>query len=127
MEFREVLEKRRTTRQFSDKPVEPEKIKRIIEAGMKAPTFDHMRRWNFIVLTDEKSKANAISMIRELPCSIREPKSPFQEMVKIAFPKQRTMFEQSKVIILPVFKRPKALRTKRHSAGDIWTSRKFGV
>ena len=43
MEFREVIEKRRTTRQFSDKNVELDKIKRIIEAGIKAPTFDHMR------------------------------------------------------------------------------------
>ncbi|MBR4904940.1 MAG: nitroreductase family protein, partial [Selenomonadaceae bacterium] len=109
MEFREVIDKRRTTRQFSDKQVEPEKIKRIIEAGIKAPTFDHMRKWNFIVLTDENAKSNVISVIKELPCSIREPKNPFQEMVKIAFPKQRTMFEQSKVIILPIFKRHKGI------------------
>ena len=74
MEFREVIEKRRTTRQFSDKPVEPNKIKRIIEAGIKAPTFDHMRKWNFIVLTDENAKSNVISVIKELPFSICEPK-----------------------------------------------------
>ena len=109
MEFREVIEKRRTTRQFSDKPVELDKIKRIIEAGIKAPSFDHMRKWNFIVLTDENAKSSVVSLIKELPCSIGEPKNPFQEMVKIAFPKQRTMFEQSKVIILPVFKRHKGI------------------
>ena len=113
MEFYQVIEKRRTTRQFSDKPVEKEKIIRIIEAGIKAPTFDHMRNWNFIVISDEIAKKNAISsFIDERPCSIKEPKSPFQEMVKIAFPKQRTMFEQSKVIILPIFKQHKGIKSE---------------
>ena len=109
MEFKEAINKRRTTRQFSDKLVEREKIERIINAGIKAPSFDHMRKWNFIVVTDEEVKQKVVSIIKELPCSIKEPKSPFQEMVKIAFPKQRAMFEQSKVIILPVFKRHKGI------------------
>ena len=53
MEFQNVIDKRRTTRQFSNRPVEKDKIQRIIEAGIKAPSFDHMRRWDFIVITDE--------------------------------------------------------------------------
>lgn len=41
MEFYDVINKRRTTREFLDKPVDFEKIKRIIDAGNKAPTWDH--------------------------------------------------------------------------------------
>ena len=105
MEFKEVINKRRTTRQFSDKPVEREKIERILEAGIKAPSFDHNRRWNFIVIDNEEDKKALLASIAELPCKIEEPQNPFQEMVKIAFPKQRSMFEQAKYIILPLFKR----------------------
>ena len=71
-----------------------------------------MSNWNFIVITDEESKNKAISMIDERPCSIKDPKSPFQEMVKIAFPRQRTIFEQSKVIILPVFKQHRGIKNE---------------
>ena len=112
MKFIEVINKRRTTRQFTNQSVSKEQIERILEAGIKAPSFDHMRKWNFIVINDEESKNKVISTIKELPCSIKEPKSPFQEMVKIAFPKQRTMFEQSSCIILPVFKRHKGIATE---------------
>ena len=105
MEFSEVINKRRTTRQFTNQPVEIEKIQRILDAGNKAPSFDHMRKWSFIVINDDAAKIKAIECIKVLPCNIEEPKNPFQEMVKIAFPKQRAMFEQAKVIILPIFKR----------------------
>ncbi len=105
MEFSEVINKRRTTRQFTNQPVEIEKIQRILDAGNKAPSFDHMRKWSFIVINDDAAKIKAIECIKVLPCNIEEPKNPFQEMVKIAFPKQRAMFEQAQVIILPIFKR----------------------
>ncbi|MBQ7706022.1 MAG: nitroreductase family protein [Selenomonadaceae bacterium] len=105
MEFSEVINKRRTTRQFTNQPVEIEKIQRILDAGNKAPSFDHMRKWSFIVINDDAAKIKAIECIKVLSCNIEEPKNPFQEMVKIAFPKQRAMFEQAKIIILPIFKR----------------------
>ncbi len=44
MEFKEVVARRRTVRQFKDKAVEREKIERIIEAGVMAPSFDHARK-----------------------------------------------------------------------------------
>ena len=105
MEFTEVVEKRRTTRQFLDKPVEKEKIERIIAAGIKAPSFDHKRKWNFIAITDKESKERALASIEALPCAIETPKDPVQEMIKIAFPKQKTMFQQAGCLLLPVFKR----------------------
>ena len=50
MEFYDVINKRRTTREFLDKSVDFEVIKRILEAGNKAPTWDHNRNWQFIIL-----------------------------------------------------------------------------
>ena len=89
MEFAQVVNRRRTTRQFTGQPVDKKIIERIIDAGIKAPSFDHMRKWNFIVVTDAAVKAQILDTIKALPCNIDEPKNPFQEMVKIAFPKQR--------------------------------------
>lgn len=43
MEFYEVIEKRRTIRDFENVVVPTETIEQIIEAGLKAPTKDHMR------------------------------------------------------------------------------------
>ena len=50
MELYEAINKRRTVREFLDKPVDFEAIKRILEAGTKAPTWNHNRNWSFIVL-----------------------------------------------------------------------------
>ena len=41
MEFNEVIDKRRTSREWTDREVDFETIKRIIGAGMKAPSWDH--------------------------------------------------------------------------------------
>ena len=38
MEFNEVIDKRRTSREWTDREVDFETIKRIIGAGMKAPS-----------------------------------------------------------------------------------------
>ncbi len=43
MEFNEVINKRKTSREWTDREVEYDTIKRIIEAGMKAPSWDHYR------------------------------------------------------------------------------------
>ena len=57
MEFYEAISKRKTTREFLEKEVGFEIIKRILEAGNKAPTWDHNRNWKFIVLrTDEEKR-----------------------------------------------------------------------
>lgn len=34
-------------------------VKRVIEAGMKAPSWEHYRNWQFIVLHTEAEKENA--------------------------------------------------------------------
>ena len=45
MEFYEVLEKRRTYRDFSGREVSDEALKRIISAAFKAPANDHLRQF----------------------------------------------------------------------------------
>lgn len=61
MELYEAITKRKTTREFLDKEVDLEAIKRILGAGNKAPTWDHNRNWQFIVLRTDEEKEYAFS------------------------------------------------------------------
>ena len=67
MEFYEAINKRRTTREFLDKEVGFEIIKRILEAGNKAPTWNHNRNWQFIVLRTEEEKEYAFDYAKKPP------------------------------------------------------------
>ncbi len=56
MDFYEVIERRRTIRDFENKPVDIEIIKKIISAGLKAPTNNHLREWEFVIVNDKKER-----------------------------------------------------------------------
>ena len=61
MEFNDVINQRKTSREWSDREVDFEAIKRILEAGMKAPSWDHYRSWQFIVLHEREDKERAFA------------------------------------------------------------------
>ena len=49
MDFYQVLEKRRTIRDFSDKEVTDEVLKKVLSAAFKPPTNAHLRLFEFVV------------------------------------------------------------------------------
>ena len=51
-DFLELIISRQSDRKYSDKPVEKEKLERIIEAGRMAPSACNAQPWKFIVVTD---------------------------------------------------------------------------
>ena len=53
MEFYEAINRRRSIRQFEDKPIPREALERIMDAGLKAPSSNHQRRWELVALTDK--------------------------------------------------------------------------
>ena len=59
MEFYDAVNKRRTTRRFLQKEVDFEAVKRILEAGNKAPTWDHNRNWQYVILRTDEEKEYA--------------------------------------------------------------------
>ena len=61
MEFYEVLEKRRTYRDYSDREVSDEILKRVIAAAFKAPTNDHLRQLEFVVMRGRENIAPIIA------------------------------------------------------------------
>ena len=63
MEFYEVIEKRRTIRDFESEDIPKEVIERVISAAMKAPTNDHMRDWHFIIVKDREIAARLLDIV----------------------------------------------------------------
>jgi len=55
--FLELLSSRRSIRKFKEKPVEKEKIDRLVEAALRAPSSRSLNPWEFIVVTDKKMLA----------------------------------------------------------------------
>lgn len=103
MEFYNVINQRRTIREFQNKEIPLEVLNRILDAGLKAPSSDHMRAWAPVVLTGRTEIKAIAGIVQPYPCNIVTPQSPQQEMFKIALPKQRSMIENAGCLILPYF------------------------
>lgn len=118
LEFYDVIGARRTVRNFTSQPVEPDAIKRILTAGLKAPTNDHMRNWEFVVLTD---RAVIERVVERIPKTVPDRRvnailddwhltDPCQRNVYIyAIPKQYEMLSKSGCLILPLFRQQTSL------------------
>jgi nitroreductase len=52
--FFSVIQKRRSIRKYSSKEVEPEKVARLAEAALRAPSSRGTNPWEFVVVTDRK-------------------------------------------------------------------------
>ena len=56
VEFRDELRRRRTVRQFSDRPVPRPVIDACLEAAATAPSGANLQPWHFVVVTDRATK-----------------------------------------------------------------------
>lgn len=65
MDFYQVLEKRRTIRDFSDKKVTDEVLEKVLLAAFKAPTNDHLRQFEFIVVRGQETLPDSYRLWRK--------------------------------------------------------------
>ena len=120
MDFYEVIEKRRTVRDFENTDIPDEIIEKIIGAGLKAPTNDHMRDWHYIIIKDKGTASRLLDIVpkgisdEDMEKLIRDwnlSDSDQQEAYKNAVPKQhRMLFEASAIIILLLKQKTDILR-----------------
>lgn len=73
----DIFYHRRSTRKFSDKKVEVEKIKKLVTAALLAPSSKGSRPWEFIIVDDPKlleilatSKPHGASLLKHAPLAI---------------------------------------------------------
>ncbi len=53
MEFQEVINQRRSIRNYEDRDVEDDKIEYVLECARLAPSWMNMQCWHFIIVTDK--------------------------------------------------------------------------
>ncbi len=132
MEFYETLEKRRTYRDWSDREVSDEILKRVISAAFKAPTNDHLRQLEFVVVRGRADIAKVIAPLAKNMASFRElvfeaddtGDKEKMEMFADALPKQQKMLMQSGLLILPFFRQKQSplLRPAEQSSLNYFAS-----
>lgn len=112
MELYEVLEKRRTYRDFSNREVNDEILNRIISAAFKAPTNDHLRQLEFVVVRGRENIVNVIAPLAKNMEAFKKLVAEVDEsddkdkmaMFADALPKQQKMLMESGLLIIPFFR-----------------------
>ena len=54
METWDAIRSRRNVRHFSDRPLAPEALDRVLEAGRRTPSSTNWQPWDFVVVTDRQ-------------------------------------------------------------------------
>jgi nitroreductase len=126
MELKEAIEKRRTIRDFLNRNVPDEIILYALENAFKAPSYNHMRDWNFIIIKSLEAKAKILQAenmnqkinLAELVKLFENEDEIKKEMYLDAIPKQKKMILEAPVTIMAIFK-PKTSVRKAHSVYDL--------
>jgi nitroreductase len=121
VDFYEVVERRRTVREFQSKPVEEEKLVRALAAGLKAPTHNHLREWEFILIKDFGQRKRIVDLgvmardyaEKEVEEATRTMTDWEKEAYLKALPVQKRMLLSSPELLVVCFKMRKPLRECR--------------
>lgn len=128
MNVYEAIEARRTIRDFSAKVVDRETLTRILSAGMKAPSHNHLRKWRFVVVEDEQQRMKLIDFFRR--------DRPFEELEALvdgwgmederqkamyldAIPKQAKMLFSAGALVIPCFYQAEPLLESKQSLHEL--------
>lgn len=57
MEYSEVVRRRRMVRHYTDQPLAPEVIERVLASALRAPSAGFSQGWAFLALTDKPDRA----------------------------------------------------------------------
>lgn len=110
MEFYEVVNKRHMIREWKSDNISLETLERVIAAGLKAPTHDHQRNWEFIILHSQQEKEAALQFAKAWSVTQEENKAVSamgtipQRMYAYAMPRQYTMLLTAPYVVIPLFK-----------------------
>lgn len=61
MEFIDIVNKRRSIRAYKSDPVEAEKVSFVLDAARKAPSWENMQCWRFMVIYSEEKRRTITS------------------------------------------------------------------
>jgi 5,6-dimethylbenzimidazole synthase len=114
MEFYDVVKKRRTVREFQDKPVPEAALRRALAAGLRAPCNAHLKSWQFILLRDLEKRDKAVfdglkardmkdrGEIERFVARFDEPE--LKEVYRRSLPRQQSMMLEAPELLLVCYK-----------------------
>ncbi|MDD8013530.1 MAG: nitroreductase family protein, partial [Acidobacteriota bacterium] len=114
MDFYDAVKKRRTVREFQEKPVPEAAVRRALAAGLRAPCNAHLKSWQFILLRDlEKRDRAVIDGLKARDMKDREEIERFvsrfddAELKKVyrrSLPRQQSMMLEAPELLLVCYK-----------------------
>jgi nitroreductase len=111
MELTEAIHKRRTVRDFSQEKVAPEVIEKALEAGLKAPSYNHLKEWYFILVKDFITRV-ALTQTERMSEQVSDELKQYLESCEVlvknmymdAVPKQKKMILSAPELLVVVYK-----------------------
>jgi len=111
MELIEAINRRRTIRDFSKEEVPVEIIKKALEAGLKAPSYNHLKQWDFILVKEQsirlaltQTEAMIEKVTDELKLNFEDHDNLAKSMYLEAIPKQKRMILTAPELLVVVYK-----------------------
>jgi nitroreductase len=111
MDFYEAVGRRRTVREFQSRPIEEEKLMRVLAAGLKAPTHNHLREWEFVLIKDLEQREKVVAAARSRDFSEKEVEKAIGKMEEwekpaylAALPVQKRMMLTSPELLVVCFR-----------------------
>lgn len=111
MELKQVIDKRRTILEFSNEIIPNDIIMESLNAGLKAPSYNHLKQWDFIMVRDPKLRfalTKTEEMVEELSADLLQAFEDYdslsREMYLDAIPKQKQMILTSPELLVIVYK-----------------------
>ena len=126
MEFIDVIEKRRSVRDFQNLEVPKSIVEYAIGNAFKAPSYNHLREWDFILIHELDTKIKLIESQNldktispaELEKLLGNEDPTAREMYMDAIPKQKRMILEAPSLVVVVFK-PKTRVEKARRIYDL--------
>jgi len=137
MNVYEAITARRTIRDFQDRPIDRTVLHRILDAGMKAPTNNHLREWYF-VLVESRAQRETLARfffterteveVQELIAAWNMKVRSQVDMYLDAIPKQASMVIGAAALLVPCFLQrgdllgPKESLHELNAFASMWTA-----
>lgn len=125
MEFLDVINKRRTIRDFSSEEIPFEIIEKSLQAGLKAPSYNHLRQWDFVLVKEQDLRValtrteDMIEVVTdELKQAFKAYESLAKDMYLDAIPKQKKMILSAPELLVVVY-RPKTQVSESKTVYDL--------
>jgi len=109
----EAIAKRKTIRDFKQTEIGMDLVRKLLDAGFKAPSHNHLRQWHFVVLQDklkrkelldqtitQRGKKEATGIVDRWGMTDEEQRKMYID----AIPKQFSMLMEASCVIVPCFR-----------------------